>query len=73
MSASHRDGVLHVAVQDAGPGLPEKALTGDNVGLGLRGLKDRVESLGGVLCVNNPSGGGARLELMFEIETRGQR
>ena len=51
----HEDGVV-VAVTDDGRG------GADPAGSGLRGLADRVESLGGVLSVATAPGGGTRLE-----------
>ena len=52
-----RPGRLVVEVSDDGAGgaRPEG-------GSGLRGLADRVASVGGVLRVDSPSGGGTRLE-----------
>jgi signal transduction histidine kinase len=49
-------GHLHVEVRDDGAG---GANTGG--GSGLRGLRDRVEALGGTLSVDSPPGRGTRL------------
>jgi signal transduction histidine kinase len=51
---SRRD-VVEVAVMDDGAG------GADEEGRGLRGLADRVESLGGTLTLESPAGGGTRL------------
>ena len=65
------DDVLVLSVLDRGPGfarLPE--LVGDDVGLGLAGLTDRVESLGGHISFGNRvDGRGA--ELRMELDMRG--
>jgi signal transduction histidine kinase len=50
------DGVLTVEVSDDGAGGADPA-----VGLGLRGLVDRVEALGGRLGIDSPPGHGTRL------------
>ncbi|WP_299506803.1 histidine kinase [Cypionkella sp.] len=67
-----RDGdVLVLSVLDRGPGLaqlPEPV--GDDAGLGLAGLTDRVESLGGhISFANRADGPGA--ELWMELDLRG--
>ncbi len=59
-----RDGRdIVVAVEDRGPGLA--GAPGD--GMGLAGLRDRVESLGGTLTIaNRTDGPGARIEMRLE-------
>ncbi len=53
-----------VAIDDRGPGLGESR--GD--GMGLAGLRDRVESLGGTFITRNRDDGpGARLEMRLEL------
>lgn len=49
------DGQVGVSVSDDGAG------GADEEGSGLRGLTDRVESLGGMLSLESPPGGGTRL------------
>jgi len=49
------DGQVAVSVSDDGAG------GADEEGSGLRGLTDRVESLGGTLSLESPAGGGTRL------------
>jgi PAS domain S-box-containing protein len=56
------DGVVTVEVADDGVG---GAAAGK--GTGLRGLRDRVEALGGTLDVESPGGGGTRLRAGFPI------
>ena len=60
---SQVDGSARVLVADDGAGGADPA-----VGSGLRGLRDRVEALGGTLAVESPSGGGTTVsaELPWE-------
>jgi signal transduction histidine kinase len=51
---------LRLVVADRGPG------PGDRVGLGLAGLRDRVESLGGRFEVRSRDGGGTEVVMMLE-------
>jgi signal transduction histidine kinase len=39
-------------------------------GLGLRGLADRVEALGGQLSVRSPMGGGTRLDATIPVDAQ---
>jgi signal transduction histidine kinase len=52
------DGVLRVAITDDGVG-------GANPGsgLGMRGIADRIDTLGGRLRIESPSGQGTRIEV----------
>ncbi|SHI35265.1 sensor histidine kinase [Wenxinia saemankumensis] len=54
-----------LAVRDRGPGPPFAA----GPGLGLNGLRDRVESLGGRFALTPRPGGGTALEMELEEET----
>ncbi len=69
-------GRLTVTVGDEGGGFPSVPQPMDDAGgMGLPGLRDRVESLGGTLeCVNRPATasrpGGADLRMILELETR---
>jgi len=62
----HEDGVV-VAVTDDGHG------GADPTGSGLRGLADRVESLGGSMRVGAGPGGGTRLEARLPVTTAARR
>jgi signal transduction histidine kinase len=64
---THRNGVVEIAVSDAGPGfLPEHKL-GDGERLGLIGMRDRVVSLGGTFDLASKPGAGTRLTARFEV------
>ena len=67
--------ILRVTVLDRGPGLPPDG--GAGAGMGLAGLRDRVESLGGVFELTNrpevPRGsgtgpGGTRLRMTLDVK-----
>jgi signal transduction histidine kinase len=64
--------VMELCVLDRGAGFaqipPEP--DSDTEGLGLDGLADRVESLGGRLILRNREGGGAAL--CMELDLKGQ-
>jgi signal transduction histidine kinase len=68
-------GRLTATVSDAGPGFdPTDIGAGtDGGGLGLAGLRDRVESLGGALAIESAPGRGSKLTLSLALangETR---
>jgi signal transduction histidine kinase len=56
---------LTVEVADKGPGFSPSNSGGD--GLGLAGLRDRVESLGGKFSLEAQSGSGTRLRASFQV------
>lgn len=54
---------LRLAVRDRGPGLPPRPREG---AMGLAGLRDRVESLGGSFLARNRPGGGTEIAMTLE-------
>jgi signal transduction histidine kinase len=64
--------VLHLCVMDRGPGfahLPVDISSEDATGLGLAGLMDRVESLGGhITAANRTDGPGASLCMELDLD-----
>ena len=63
------DNQLNLDVNDGGPGfMPEAKTTGgDESGLGLIGLRDRIESLGGTLLINSSPGNGTHLTMRCRV------
>jgi signal transduction histidine kinase len=61
---------LTVEVADSGPGFSSSS-SGD--GLGLAGLRDRVESLGGKFSLETELGSGTRLRASFQVADNGTR
>ena len=59
------DGQLTVAVSDSGPGFDPQAIRAD--GLGLAGLKERVESIGGQFTLQS-SPAGTRASITLNVE-----
>lgn len=60
------DGRLQVTVEDRGPGFDPAALNGQ--GLGLSGLRERVESIGGEVELSAAPGRGTRLTMTMATE-----
>ena len=61
-----QDGRLTVAVSDSGPGFDLQAI-GATDGLGLAGLKERVESIGGQFALES-SPAGTRASITLNVE-----
>ncbi|HKY31785.1 MAG TPA: PAS domain S-box protein [Candidatus Polarisedimenticolia bacterium] len=60
------DGKIHIAVEDDGAGFDPACLSSDGIGgMGLAGIRERVESLGGSLRIDSAPGRGARFRLML--------
>ena len=60
------DSVLSLVVEDDGGSGPAE-LTSLDSGLGLVGLRDRVESLGGIFRINHRTDGGTRVEMSVVV------
>ena len=63
--------ILLLSVRDRGPGLPEESVStkpDTDGGMGLAGLTDRVESLGGRIDIRNRRGGGAELVMSLDLK-----
>jgi signal transduction histidine kinase len=66
-------GTLSLTVRDDGPGFdappgdPRPGADGDFRGMGLAGLRDRVESLGGTFNAQTMPGGGAELRMELDL------
>lgn len=60
---------LHVRVSDGGPGF-SWPLVMDKGRLGLRGMRQRVEVLGGVFAVRCDAGMGTRIEVTLPLNTK---
>ena len=60
------EGVLFLAVEDEGPGFTDTQSRLE--GLGLSGLRDRVESLGGAFRIESRESGGARIAMRIGLD-----
>jgi signal transduction histidine kinase len=56
---------VRLRVADMGPGLARDHYTPANGGLGLRGMRSRIEALGGFLTIEEGADGGVALEARF--------
>ena len=61
------DGRLTVTISDLGRGFPVEEQMLKSNGLGLKGMRDRVAALGGLLEIESKPGGGTRLTAHFEL------
>ena len=59
---------LIVEVRDGGPGFTERSAPSDTKGLGLLGLKDRIETMGGEFDIVSACGDGTCLRARFPRE-----
>jgi len=64
---THSNGVVEIAVSDAGPGFLRDHQSSKSARLGLIGMRDRVVSLGGRFDVSSEPGAGTRLTARFEV------
>lgn len=67
IGATCKDGRLVVTVEDAGPGF-DAAAAGDPKRLGLLGLRERLETLGGSLTIDSAPGHGTTLTAVLPLE-----
>jgi signal transduction histidine kinase len=63
----YQGGMLEVTVTDTGPGFDPSQKTETEYGLGLPGLRERIESLGGTLNIFSAPGQGTRLTMYCRL------
>jgi len=68
LSCSYENGLLEVSVSDSGPGFAEAQGDFQSTGLGLPGLRERIESLGGRLRIHSHPDKGSRILMQYRIE-----
>jgi signal transduction histidine kinase len=69
VSCRMSDGMLEVVVSDGGEGIPP-AGAAPGGGLGLAGLRERIESLGGRFSIDTAPGTGTRLTMRLALSAR---
>lgn len=67
LRTSFRDGVLEVSLKDNGMGFRKSQLSTDGGHLGLVGMKDRIESIGGKFNINSELGVGTALKFSVDV------
>lgn len=72
ITCRHHGGELIVTVAN-GPGEPAKTADAAPGGLGLSGLRDRVESLGGKFSFRRTGDGGAEARMHIDLGTKGRQ
>ncbi|WP_210396342.1 sensor histidine kinase [Motiliproteus sediminis] len=60
-------GLLEIEVSDSGPGLQRGSAPAGDHGLGLPGLRERIESLGGNMRILSSKGQGTRVMMTCEV------
>jgi signal transduction histidine kinase len=70
LTASWTDTMIVVEVSDEGPGLYPAPSRGKRPALGLVGLRNRVESLGGRLTITSNAGNGTRLTACLPVSAQ---
>ena len=65
VSCKMKDRMLALSVEDEG-GERETRQTAREAGLGLAGMRDRVESLGGTVTITSKTKGGTRVEMYLD-------
>lgn len=58
---------LHIVVRDGGPGIDPTQHQENGGGLGLAGLRDRVESLGGTFRLVSSKGAGTQIQMRIDV------
>lgn len=67
VTAQVKDDVLHLSLKDNGMGFRKSKLSADGEHLGLMGLKDRIESLGGTFIINSELGVGTAIKVTMAL------
>ena len=72
ISVSYADGWLELRIADGGPGFDPsagEAAAGTRPGLGLRGMRERVELLGGTLAIDTAPSRGTTIRVRLPLES----
>jgi signal transduction histidine kinase len=68
VSASWDGLAITVDITDEGPGMVSQTGAAANTGMGLMGLRDRIESLGGTMVITSVAGKGAHLAVVLPLQ-----
>lgn len=68
LTVNLKGSVLQISLKDNGKGFRKSQLIVQGGSLGLTGLKDRIESLGGTLNINSELGVGTALKLSIDLD-----
>src|SRR5690606_18305008 len=66
LELEHRNGHIHLLVEDNGRGFDPNATTGN--GLGLKNLQSRIQALQGYITVESAPGRGTTVNITFDQE-----
>ncbi|NND00606.1 MAG: sensor histidine kinase, partial [Gammaproteobacteria bacterium] len=67
VTAYVKDDMLHLSLKDNGVGFRKSTLSTEGGHLGLMGLKDRIESLGGTFSINSKLGVGTAIKASLAL------
>jgi len=67
ISTLHADDIIEVEVSDTGSGFDPSTIATSSSGLGLPGLRERIESVGGQFEIRSTDGQGTRLIARFSV------
>ena len=67
VTARYDDNVVEVEVSDSGSGFDPMIIAASSSGLGLPGLRERIESVGGLFEIRSASGQGTQLTARFSV------
>ena len=65
------DGVVLLTVEDDGVGIRTRRAAGPRGGVGLDAMRERAEAIDAKFAVEKRAGGGTRVSLEYEPETKG--
>jgi signal transduction histidine kinase len=67
VTARYADDIIEVEVSDTGQGFDSAIIAASSSGLGLAGLRERIESVGGQFEISSTNGQGTRLVARFSL------
>ena len=70
VTCRYENQVFELEVKDGGPGLKQSETVANESGLGLVGLRQRIESLGGTFVITSEPGKGTTLKMQCDLREK---